>query len=56
MFPTAYITSIQPKRIVKNNKEKFFIDVNFQNEIVEIETSKKQLPLLMEEITLVLNT
>ena len=56
MFPTAYITSIQPKRIVKNNNEKFFIDVNFQNEIVEIETSKKQLPLLMEEITLVLNT
>ena len=50
MFPTAYITSVEPKRILKNNKEKYFLNINFQNGIVEIETSKQQLPLLVQEI------
>ena len=55
MFPTAYITSVEPKRILKNNKEKYFLNINSQNGIVEIETSKQQLPLLVQEINSALN-
>ena len=56
IYPTIYITSVQPKKVKKNDREKYFVDIGFNNEIIEIETQKKQLPLLMEEITSALKT